>query len=245
MVARLVTSKLSASGRVVCAIAIAGLVVASGCRERDVERVVAATSRVAWPLTTNITTGCLERFDDATDYFPDKATVEEAVNFSVEYHRSYKVVTVKQTYLGGPAERYVLLQCGAPPPQSSAPLSRVSIVTVPVKTMFSASTTHVPLLVDLDRLDTLTGVSRFDSIVSPPVVDRIKAGSLVEFAPKGVIDAERVVAQHPSVLMTGGSDSSTFLAIRAAGACPWLPTRNGSSRRAWAAPNGSSTWLCT
>ena len=32
----------------------------------------------------------------------------------VEYRRSYKVVTVKEAYAGGPAERYVLVQCGAP-----------------------------------------------------------------------------------------------------------------------------------
>lgn len=162
-------------------------------------------------------TGCIDRFDEATDYFPDKAAVEDAGNFSVEYHKSYKVVTVHQTYLGGPAERYVLLPCGAPKPHVAADLAKAPVISVPIASLFSSSTTHLPLLVDLDRLDVLTGVSTFDSILSPPVVARIKGGHVVEFAPIGVIDAERVVSQHPSMLMTGGSDSPTFTALRAAG----------------------------
>ena len=50
----------------------------------------------------------------AKDYFPDKVTVEDAVNFSVTYHRSYKVVSVRDDGRSEQAERYVLVQCGAP-----------------------------------------------------------------------------------------------------------------------------------
>jgi iron complex transport system substrate-binding protein len=163
------------------------------------------------------TTGCIDRFDEAIDYFPDKAVVEDAGNFSVEYQKSYKIVTVHQTYLGGPTEHYILLRCGAPKPHVSADLAKATVVPVPIASLFSSSTTHLPLLVDLERLDVLTGVSKSNAIVSPPVVARIKAGRVVEFAPIGVIDAERVVSRNPSVLMTGGSDSPTFTALRAAG----------------------------
>jgi hypothetical protein len=62
----------------------------------------------------NRATGCLDRFDPGTDYFPDKAVVESARGFSIDYHRSYKVLTATNAYPKGPAERYVLLPCGAP-----------------------------------------------------------------------------------------------------------------------------------
>ena len=71
------------------------------------------------PPGSNLTTGCVESFDAAADYFPDKAAIEDAVNFTVEYRRSYKVVTVKEAYAGGPPERYVLVQCGAPAPSAA------------------------------------------------------------------------------------------------------------------------------
>ena len=96
----------------------------------------------------------------SADYFPDKVAIEDAANFSVEYRRSYKVVTVKEAYAGGPAERYVLVQCGAPAPRLDGDLAGAQVVTVPITSLFSASTTHLPLLVDLQRLDVLTGVSQ-------------------------------------------------------------------------------------
>src|SRR5206468_1592088 len=64
----------------------------------------------------NVTRGCVDRFDASVDYFPDKVTIDDARNFGVEYRRSFKVVTMREPYPGGPAERYILLQCGAPPP---------------------------------------------------------------------------------------------------------------------------------
>jgi iron complex transport system substrate-binding protein len=196
------------------------LLVASACRDRGgaaMPVVAAAAGGRGATMAANTTSGCIDRFDEAIDYFPDKSAIENATNFSVGYHRSYKVVTVHQTYLGGPMERYVLLQCGAPRPHVTGDLAKAAVIAVPIASLFSSSTTHLPVLVDLDRVDVLTGVSKFDSILSPPVLARIRAGHVIEFAPLGVIDAERVVSRRPSVLMTGGSDSSTFTALRAAG----------------------------
>jgi iron complex transport system substrate-binding protein len=178
---------------------------------------LSASTGVGAPASGNVTEGCVTRGDARTDYFPDHVAVEDATNFSIEYHNTYKVVTVRETFRGGPTERYVLVQCGTPRPRLDGVLASAPLVTVPIASLFSSSTTHLPPLVDLDRLRVLTGVSKVDSIVSPPVLDRIRGGGVVEFAPFGVIDAERVVAEHPSMLMTGGADSPAFVAIRAAG----------------------------
>src|SRR5262245_60952464 len=45
---------------------------------------------------SNQTTGCIEQFDAGKDYFPQKAALRYATNFSVEYHKSFKLVTVAQ-----------------------------------------------------------------------------------------------------------------------------------------------------
>jgi iron complex transport system substrate-binding protein len=178
--------------------------------------VVAATPS-AGQSRSNQTSGCVQAFDAAVDYFPDKAVIEDAANFSVAYHRSYKVVTVRETAGGEPAETHVLVQCGAPVPALTGALARATVVTVPVSSFYSASTTHLPLLVDLGRLDVLTGVARLKDLTGDAIVARARAGRLREFAPVSVVDTELVVSQRPGLLMTGGLPSASLTAVRGAG----------------------------
>jgi iron complex transport system substrate-binding protein len=166
----------------------------------------------------NVTSGCIDRFDPATDYFPDKAAIEDAATFAVEYRRAYKVVTVKEAYVGGPPERYVLLQCGAPAPALAGDLAGAQVVSVPITSLFVLSITHLSSLVDLGRVDVLTGVARRNAVMDDQAAARLKAGKVVEFAKVGlVIDVERVVAAKPSLLMAGGTSTPTLSAIKTAG----------------------------
>lgn len=178
---------------------------------------VAAPAADSLAAATNVTKGCVEHFDATADYFPHKATIEDAANFSVDYRRSYKVVTVKEAYAGGPPERYVLVQCGAPAPRLQGDLAGAQIVTVPVRSLFSSSTTHLSLLVDLGRLDVLAGVSRLKDLIGADLAKRAATGLVREFAASSVIDAELVVSSQPSLLMTGGAVSASLAVIRNAG----------------------------
>jgi iron complex transport system substrate-binding protein len=184
-----------------------------------VSAAVAAAAAAAPPptITANLTRGCVDSFHATADYFPDKARIESARGFSVEYRRSYKVLTVANAYPKGPAERYLLVQCGAPPPALAGDLAPAAVIRVPIRSMFSGSTTHLPLLVDLERLDLLTGVRSFGDVMNTPVLARIQAGKLIEFGSHAGIDAERVVASGPDLLMTGGDFNSVYTAIRGAG----------------------------
>ena len=166
----------------------------------------------------NVTSGCIDRFDPAADYFPDKLAIHDAANFTVEYRKSFKVLTVKETYAGGPPETYILLQCGAPAPAVGSELSGAQVVTVPIASLFAFSPTHLSLLVDLQRLDVLTGVAQRDIIIDPDVEARIRTGKVTEFAKVGLtIDVERVVAAKPSLLMAGGASNATLGVIKSAG----------------------------
>jgi iron complex transport system substrate-binding protein len=167
---------------------------------------------------TNLTKGCVETFDASADYFPEKAVIEDAAIFSVEYRRSYKVITVKDMSAGGRAERYVLVQCGTPAPKLAGDLAGAQVVTVPITSLFAFSTTNLPLLVDLNRVDILTGVAQFDAVASREVRARIETGKVVEFARVGlVIDVERVITAKPSLLLAGSTSGSTLAVIRSAG----------------------------
>jgi len=164
----------------------------------------------------NITRGCVTTFDAAADYFPDKATVDDAVNFSVSYRRSYKVVEVR-TGSTAPRERYVLVQCGAPVPALQGELAGAQVMRVPITSFYSASPTHLALLVDLRRLDVLTGVSTKKFLTGDEILRRAGSAAVREFAPANAIDTELVVSQRPSLLMTPAPASAELNVIRQAG----------------------------
>ena len=165
----------------------------------------------------NMTSGCLDRFAEGIDYFPHKAVIEAARKFSVEYHNSYKIVTVSHAYSGGPSERYVLVQCGAPMPALATEFESATLITVPITSLFSASPTHLEPLADLGRIDAVAGVASAAHTTIPRLLSRIASGRTIEFATASVIDTERVVASAPSIFMTAGTFNPALAAVRDAG----------------------------
>jgi len=166
--------------------------------------------------STNLTNGCVDRFEPTIDYFPDKVTVDEALHFSVSYHRSYKVVAMKTGTPSG-TERHVLVQCGAPAPPLQGELAGAQVVTIPIASLYSESTTHLGLLVDLQRLDVLTGVATKKFLIGDEILKRANSVQVLEFSPSSVIDAELVVAHQPALFMTAGSTNAQLNVIRRAG----------------------------
>lgn len=160
---------------------------------------------------------CVERFDADRDYFPDKVQPEFAKNFSVEYHGAYKVVTVRRPADGPGEEPFVLLQCGAPVPALTGVLASAPVITIPVHSLFSAVSTHMPLLVDLDHVDALSGVALARYITNESILKRIEDGLVVEYAPNDVINTELVILKKPSMVMSSGGYTEAYDALRKAG----------------------------
>lgn len=160
---------------------------------------------------------CVSDYVDGADYFPDKVSVEHAENFTVSYHGSYQVLQVRQSYQGGPTETYVLYQCGTPAPADAGDLAGATRIEVPIRSVFSGSTTHLPLLADLDRMDLLTGVSDAAAATNPTARQRVQDGQAIEYAPNRSVDTERVIAADPDILMTGGTDDPAYAVLRGNG----------------------------
>ena len=72
------TAGRAAIGRRANGPALAGLLIVSGL-------VTSANTPVR--RAENVKAGCVGRFDPDTDYFPDKAVIEDAANFRVEYRQ--------------------------------------------------------------------------------------------------------------------------------------------------------------
>ncbi|MEU9251990.1 ABC transporter substrate-binding protein [Streptomyces sp. NPDC048270] len=161
--------------------------------------------------------GCITDFDPEKDYFPVKSTVRHAKNFSLRYEKSYQVLTVNEPYPKAKPESYVLVKCGAPKPVLDAELAFAQQLSVPVKSLYSASTTHLPLLTETGTLDVLTGVAGAKHISSAEVRERVRAGKVVEYAKDRTLNAESVIGAKPDVLMTQGTDDPQYPKLRQAG----------------------------
>lgn len=161
--------------------------------------------------------GCITGFDPGTDYFPDKSTVLDATNFTLSYHRSYQVLTVKQPYPNGTPESYVLVRCGAPAPQLTGDLAHAQQISVPVTNLYSASTTQLGMLAELHETAVITGVANAGNVVNAAVRHRIDAGDIHAYAPGQQVNVESVLADRPDVLLTGGFDDASYATLRDAG----------------------------
>jgi iron complex transport system substrate-binding protein len=140
-----------------------------------------------------------------------------ATNVSVREAGGHRVLTVVQPFPGGAPESAVLVPCGAPPPALPPDLAGAPVIEVPVRSVYAASTTQLPMIVDIGALDVLTGVGTPDFVSGAQARARIDAGAVAGFAAGGQVDVERVVAAAPDVLLSQGSDDPAFPTLREAG----------------------------
>ena len=125
---------------------------------------------------------------------PERISIRDAVNFSVEYDGGAKLVHVRETTPGAAGAVYVLVQRGAPEPEggwasladalvAEHDLAAPTVIDVPLRSIFTSSTTHLPALEIIGELDRLTGVSQADFVSSEAVRAMLDADELAVFAP--------------------------------------------------------------
>ena len=179
---------------------------------------VAASACASHPLlNTHPGRNCITDFRPGVDYFPDKSTIVDATNFTLSYHDSYQVLSVKQPYPHGRPESYVLVRCGTPAPALTGNLAGAQRITIPITSMYSASITQLSMIAELDRADVVTGVANPADVVNQQLRQRIESGATIGYAPGRQVNSERVVAAQPDVLVTSGLDEPSYPKLRDAG----------------------------
>lgn len=154
------------------------------------------------PTTSTDTKGCIQTYNPNIDYFPEKITVNYATGFDVEYHKNYKLVTVKNPWRNAKTSfQYILVQCGTPVPKDFQPSQ---VITVPINTVVSLSTTHLPHFAKLGVVEKLVGVSDTKRINTPKVINKIKAGKVSEVGNNESVNTEKILELNPDLIMTYG-----------------------------------------
>lgn len=155
----------------------------------------------------NLHDGCVESYDPAIDYFPQKLSVAYASGFDVEYRNNYKIVTVTNPWQGAQESfRYVLLQCGTPAPQGV----EGAVVEVPVKNIIAMSTTYLPTLEDLGLIDRLIGLDSYMWTTNPAVRTRIESGEIAEIGGGAAVNVELTLDLDPALVMTYGTGFADY-----------------------------------
>ncbi len=155
---------------------------------------------------------CVTEYAEGVDYFPEKATFEDAQNVAVEYFDHYKVVSVN----GGMGDifTYVLVQCGTPEPETDAIPEDTAIIEVPTGRVIALSTTQIVHLVELGLLDQLAGLDSFLYVNAPEVRALIDEGEqLVEVAPEFSLNIEIVLEAEPEIVLTDDFDRDRLTAL--------------------------------
>jgi len=169
---------------------------------------------------TNLLDACVETYDAAFDYFPEKVTVEVAAGFTVEYFNNYKVVTVTTPWSDATDPlQYVLVQCGTPIPEEFAD---AKVIEVPVQNIVTMSTSILPHLDAQGLLDKLVGIDTVLYTSNQTVIDGVTAGNIVEVGGSGAgteTNVEQLIDMQPGLIMTQrySSSDTSYPALEATG----------------------------
>ncbi|MEZ5584172.1 MAG: ABC transporter substrate-binding protein [Candidatus Competibacteraceae bacterium] len=158
------------------------------------------------PVTSFAATdrACVEHYDPQIDYFPDKARLIHARGFKLDYFNHYKVLTVLTPWPGATRSfRYVLVQCGTPLPEG---YPDAQFIQVPIVKVIALTKPQLPHLELLDVLDGLVALDSLDRVYSPMVNRKIAADQLVAVGWGTTIDAERILALAPDLVIATAYD---------------------------------------
>jgi len=134
-----------------------------------------------------------------------KNTVRYAKGFSIQNYDGYSIVTVKKPWpKATKIYTYILKEKYGKVPDS---LKQNLIIPIPVKTIVVTSTTHIPSLEMLDKVNTLVGFPHCDYISSEKVRARIDAGKVKELGNNQDLNTEVILDLQPDIIIGYGIDN--------------------------------------
>jgi iron complex transport system substrate-binding protein len=161
-----------------------------------------APSRAAGSAVQNTREGA------TPDSASGRSSVTYARGFRIDYYNHYKLLRIVDSLAHKTDTlEYVLVQRGYPAP---AGYPRAQVITIPVRTIVGMSSMHIALADFAEVADRITGLGSLQYVTSPAVRKNIQAGKVAEVGLDGNMNAERVIAMHPDVVMVMGNPDAGF-----------------------------------
>ena len=133
---------------------------------------------------------------------PTSQSIEFARGFSIVDHETYKLLTVTQP--SGDEQHYALVEHGIQAPT----LMDTKVVRIPAKRIALLSTTFLPHVTELDRLDTLVAISDGSLVFHPKVRERLTDDKIATVGQIMNLDIERLLAATPDLVLSYPFDAA-------------------------------------
>lgn len=154
-----------------------------------------------------------EENPDAKDLFTDKAYPEYAKGYSVEYHNTYKVVTIKDPW-GRTAKdlKYLLVQKGEEIPKG---YDNYKVVSIPVESVITLSTTQLPHIKELGEISSIKGHNGINLIFDEDFQKLFQNGSLAEIGSGALsmesqLKIEQMIELEPEIVFCSASNTDEY-----------------------------------
>lgn len=208
--------------------ALAG-VVATGCGEAPA------------PVDTRpeAVAACVSDFDPTADYYPVKADLRHARNFSISYHGHYKVLRARMEPTNwGPevSDVLVLNKCGTPVPPLEGDLAGATVIETPVRRFATNSLASALRLRILGLEDRITAMPA--NPYDPVLAELIESGRIVRSGVHGephlegmlVLGVEALVVFTSNLEHADGLERARELGVAALPLLSWAePTYLGQA----------------
>ncbi len=197
------TAALTARRRTLCGIVIIVLGLLSAACGSDPEPGAPAAAGGSGASSGLDANGCVVGYDGSRDLFPTKATFRHAGTLSIDYHNSYKVVTVQRPWPENTEPlRYVLVHCGTEAPALSGELTGATVIEVPVRRASVMTTTVLPYFERFDAVARIVGINEAKQVNTPTVNRAIESGAITETGQNEKANLETLTSLDPDVIIT-------------------------------------------
>lgn len=131
--------------------------------------------------------------------------IKYAEGFTISQQENYKVLTIKNPWIGeGKTYRYILYKGEKP-----TGINADAFIKTPIKSIACMSLTHVSFIEKLNKENTIVALSGLDYVSSLKINEQIANGAIKEMGQGHNLNYEMLVEQHPDFIMGYGIDASS------------------------------------
>lgn len=128
--------------------------------------------------------------------------VKYAKGFTVDYYNGFKLITVKDWKDSSKIfAQYILRKKGKPAPLE---FPDAVLLDTPIRKAICIATNQTAMFDRLNLTDSLCGVTNGDLIFNKEILQRIKAGKILNLG-SAEVDCEKIAELNPSFVLTGGA----------------------------------------
>lgn len=147
-------------------------------------------------------------FKSRVNLYPEKSKIDYARGFDIEYHGTYKIVSILNSYINQTDTlQYLLVDRKYPVPKG---FPGAQVIRTPVKSIVSMSSMHVAMVDFAESANAIVGHGSLKYVTSAVVRKNAKDGKVKEVGLDGSMNHELLISMRPDIVMVMGNPTARF-----------------------------------